>query len=447
MKLYNAYSTVGAAFLAAALSATAAAQAGYYVAVDLGTLGGQGSFAEAVNSDGLVVGDADDSENVIRAYVHSGGAMTDLGTLGGDVASAQDINDLGQIAGYSANEEDEHRAFLYLLYSGGTMIDLGTLGGYSRAYGLNSDGDVVGASRNTEVSQTRAFLYSGGAMTDLGTLGGSYSTAEAINDRGHIAGSSRNSDNDTRAFLYKNGTMDDLGTFGGTTSAAYDINNDGQVVGYAKTSDGDEHAFMFTDDIMFDLNDFCGCTDESRAYGANDDGLAVGRSRTDQGDLYAFYFDGFSGGSMIDLNTLINPDLGWDLYQANDINNSGQIVGNADIGDETHGFLLTEALPGDADLDGTVDLADLTQLLTFYNQSVSEDVSGWMKGDFDGDGDVKLADLTDLLTFYNQGVLDAAAAELLAAHGVVVETPEPGTLALAVAGLIGLICHAWRKRL
>jgi hypothetical protein len=41
--------------------------------------------------------------------------------------------------------------------------------------------------------------------------------------------------------------------------------------------------------------------------------------------------------------------------------------------------------------------------------------------------------------------MDAAGAALLAAHGINV-VPEPGTLALLAAGLMGLVAYAWRKR-
>ncbi|NIN63845.1 MAG: HAF repeat-containing protein, partial [Anaerolineae bacterium] len=58
------------------------------------------------------------------------------------------------------------------------MVDLGTLGGYrSDAYAINSQGQVVGDSRNA-LGFTHAFVWTAeGGMVDLGTLGGGQSSA------------------------------------------------------------------------------------------------------------------------------------------------------------------------------------------------------------------------------------------------------------------------------
>lgn len=62
--------------------------------------------------------------------------------------------------------------------------------------------------------------------------------------------------------------------------------------------------------------------------------------------------------------------------------------------------------PGDADLDGDVDLSDLGILATNYGQGQS---MTWLKGDFDRDGDVDLSDLGTLATNYGAGQAQAFA--------------------------------------
>ena len=52
----------------------------YYV-VDLGTLGGNHSFAYGINGSGQVVGCSETTDNVNYAFLYANGTMLDLGTL------------------------------------------------------------------------------------------------------------------------------------------------------------------------------------------------------------------------------------------------------------------------------------------------------------------------------------------------------------------------------
>jgi probable HAF family extracellular repeat protein len=308
-----------------------------YTIVDLGTLGGMFSIGEDVNASGHVTGQSNTTSQAfvpLRAFLYDG-SMQGLGTLPGHSLSyGYSINDAGHVAGRSYNTSPGgERAFFY----DGALHDLGTLGGSaSQARGINNSDQVTGSSLVAGDNEFHAFLHDGTMMHDLGTLGTS-SFGRDINDIGHVVGF-----NDdvtimvTRGFFY-DGTMHELATLGGTHSYAHAINNAGQITGGAWTSAEHEHAYLY-DGTMHDLDTLGGTT--SAGYGINDLGSVVGQSQTAAGGFnHAFFYD--SAGGMIDLNTQIDPLLGWELLEARDINNAGQITGLGIIGGQRHAFLLT----------------------------------------------------------------------------------------------------------
>ena len=69
----------------------------------------------------------------------------------------------------------------------------------------------------------------------------------------------------------------------------------------------------------------------------------------------------------------------------------------SDSASVTHGFLLTPALPGDANLDGSVDGTDLNTVLSNYGVTSGPT---WAMGDFNGDGAVDGTDLNIVLSNY-----------------------------------------------
>ena len=102
-------------------------------------------------------------------------------------------------------------------------------------------------------------------------------------------------------------------------------------------------------------------------------------------------------------------------------------------------------LPGDANLDGRVDVQDLAILAANYRKQVT---GGWLQGDFNNDGVVDVEDLALLAANYRHSYasdvvpafdgLDAVAIELLSLAGVTV-VPEPGELAMLAMALLGLL--------
>src|SRR3989338_2794701 len=177
---------------------------------DLGTLGGDFSWATRINNRGQIVGDSMTVSGEFRAFLWTQGTgMTNIGTLGGPDSIASDINELGQVIGPSDTATQNCVSSLYGLPAtipldchsffwtvDGGMIDIGTLGGASGvASDINDVGQVVGISE-TALGEFHAFRWSmGSGMTDLGTLGGPYSVAANINELGQVVGQSRTTSN------------------------------------------------------------------------------------------------------------------------------------------------------------------------------------------------------------------------------------------------------------
>jgi len=168
-----------------------------------------------------------------------------------------------------------------------TFTDLGTLGGtLSSANAINNSGQVAGLSWTTGNAVIHATLSNGITTTDLGTLGGAYSAANAINDSGQVAGWAWTTGSTATHATVWNGTMaTDLGAgaSGGSDSQAAAINNNGQVAGYAYTTGNlSVHATVWNGTMATDLNSFLSVSDVSagwvltQANGINDSGSIVG---------------------------------------------------------------------------------------------------------------------------------------------------------------------------
>jgi len=118
---------------------------------DLGTLGGTSSGASGINASGQVIGSSGTPSRAgsLQQYDHAfitgpnGTSMTDLGTLGGNESYATAINDSGQVVGYSFVTGAIH-AFI-TGPNGVGMTDLGISGGldpstYTFAAGISAAG-------------------------------------------------------------------------------------------------------------------------------------------------------------------------------------------------------------------------------------------------------------------------------------------------------------------
>lgn len=320
-------------FAAAALAAPLLASADPRYAVTV--VGGADSWARDINNQGQVVGSMYKG-SAYHGFVYGGGVLTEIGTFGGANSGANAINDLGQIVGNAENADGFARGFIY---SGGTMSAIA--GGDSmQAYGINNSGTIAGSMLVTTPDDTfrHGFTWSNGSLTDLGTLSyGDGSRAFAINSHGDVVGAAANMfygapNWPEDPFVYHNGVMTGLGNLGGPWSAANSINDNGQVVGYLGVDSlpgnpGDIYprsAFLYENGQMHMLEG----VPADWSSGANDInnlGQVVGWASGADAGFAFLYVDG----EMIDLNTLIDPASGWTITDANAINDVQQIAANA----------------------------------------------------------------------------------------------------------------------
>jgi probable HAF family extracellular repeat protein len=170
---------------------------------DIGTLGGGLSLGYGINNHGVVVGSADTGatdaqiaagEPVTEAFEYRNGVMTGLGTLGGTGSAASAINDNDAIVGNSLTASGEYHAFDYDAAHG--MQDVGTPGLQSSAFDINNLGQIVGESERIGGSgEYHAFLYDSDHgmrfLEDLISPNSDWQrllSATSINDRGQVLG-------------------------------------------------------------------------------------------------------------------------------------------------------------------------------------------------------------------------------------------------------------------
>jgi len=173
--------------------------------IDLGSLGGISSVAEAINSRGDVVGGwtkgVSGTENSSsHAALWRDGVAIDLRFPGEANSVAAGINDEGVIVGSSNSVTfGPPHATLWEGSSVSFLDELGT--GSGIAMDINNHGQVVGSTGTSFTGTPHATLWEAGAAIDLnsrlrpGTVeaGWVLNTANAISDQGWIVGQASNS--------------------------------------------------------------------------------------------------------------------------------------------------------------------------------------------------------------------------------------------------------------
>jgi probable HAF family extracellular repeat protein len=299
-----------------------------------------------LNKTGEVVGNVGGLIGIAQqAFVYNQGSSQLLPSLyqSGLFNAATAINLNGVIAGESQNSFAQPNA---VSWQNGSITDLGSLyyytgvgspapAAYSSAAAINLKGDAVGVSLGvaggSTTTDTHAALFSGGTVVDLGTLGGNNSEALGINDSGVIVGDATiQGGSPSHAFWY-DGTLHDLGVLpNGNGSSATAINASGTIVGWSTTTNGGfAHAVVWTKagtgnyaiQDLGTLGPLAG--NYSRANAINSSGQIVGITATPQNGETAFIY---RNGVMTDLNSLLPAGSSVTLHEATAINDSGQIL-------------------------------------------------------------------------------------------------------------------------
>jgi uncharacterized repeat protein (TIGR01451 family) len=214
-------------------------------------------------------------------------------------------------------------------------------------YASNGHTEALAVSQNNDsLAWTHFYVGNGGtARANFQPLGGPstplpnfpsdatpvWNTGLDINDAGDVVGYGYPLDSfemragPDRAVLWRTGMAMDLGALGGDASRAVAVNNAGQVIGNAQIADGSYHAFLWLSGIMTDLGAF-------QANAINNVGQVAG---TANGVAVLW-----ENGVLTDLNSLIPPGSGWILTSATAINDQGQIGGQGTLNGAAAGFLL-----------------------------------------------------------------------------------------------------------
>lgn len=294
---------------------------------DLGTLGGNASYATGVNGKGQVTGMSRNSDSQWHIFLWDGSMLdiskkNDLGPPNGYHESVSDVNDNGLMAGHLP---DGTAALLTV----GQTTSLG-IGAFSTALAVNNNGLAVGYFNMPE-GFSHGFRWQSGTATALTPF--TYSIANGVNDFSVIVGQATNNISvPYHAVIWQNGTTTDIMS---GESYAMDVNSSGSVVGHYWTGTV-LRAFWYNNGDTKPI----GSGSETLGLAINDSEVVVGamivqtangcRACTEQ---HAYRWD---GETLTDLNTTVS---GWTLWYAIAINNNGAIVGQGRVNGEDHAFL------------------------------------------------------------------------------------------------------------
>ncbi len=242
------------------------------------------------------------------------------------------INQAGQIVGFATGQINGNIVQDAMLWDiNGKILNLGP----GRANAINNTAAVILRTTNG------AAIWHHGRVTRLMTPSAySDSWAAAINNADQVVGwaTTRQPPADHATLWDSNGQFHDLGRLGGASSSASDINDSDVIVGNSTISnDPYQHAFVWQAGVMAALA-LPAPYVSNIATAINSNGQIIGYVQKAD---FSFSAALWRNETLMILNDQIEPGSGWQIEEAVDINDAGQIVGFGHLRGELHLVLLT----------------------------------------------------------------------------------------------------------
>ncbi|MGW3897417.1 hypothetical protein ACWD6L_19710 [Micromonospora profundi] len=305
-------SILASALLAAALTAAPAqvptvATPGYRMVV-LGTLGGDNSFASAMNDRGDVVGRSQVADGTYRGFLWHRGQMVDLGAF-----TPTDVNNQGQVIGTRDGGLGAHvwhqgvlrplaglPAAPVAINDRGQIVGSGDAGpvlwtnGHARPLPLATVSDINESGQVSGGIQVpdgfHAALWHLGRGTDLGAGPFNRSNTYALNDHGWTIGWQFSAQQYPRGILWRHGRALDIGTLGGNTTEPRAINNNGEILAMSTATDNLARPALWRRGVLHDLS-LAGVSMQGEVVDLDDLGRIAGWIRQDSGIVRAVVYE------------------------------------------------------------------------------------------------------------------------------------------------------------
>ena len=271
--------------------------------------------------------------------------MTDLGTLGGNTSYALGINDSGEVVGYSYLPDNVTRHAFTWTASGG-MVDLGTLpgGAWSQGEKINASGEISGEALDSKGNQVPVFWSVATGFVRLPeSHGDPRNFGYSINDSGTVTGQTYIGSVVNAIFWRQGSAYFFLPPLpGGLHMVGYDVNNLNHITGNGSMADGRFEAFVWSQTRGTTGIGFVPGARSTLGHAINDNDEVTGLGYLTSSTT-AFYWSRATG--MVLMET-----LGGAVGAGLDINMAGTIAGwSSNASEQTHAALWSNytSLPQD----------------------------------------------------------------------------------------------------